>query len=376
MTLFIQKYRLILTFASAALIGLSLNACGENIDLSGAAGLNEPTEEPAANPTDEASSDAQPTEVPPATGQIIFASNRDGQSNQTDLYMASPDGLEITRLTTNALVDEGSAPRLSPDGTRVAFSSTVGDNTDIYVLDIASRMISRVTDALEKDSSPSWSPNGQQIAFESFRDGNLEIYVINADGSNPTRLTNDPAGDSNPVWSPVSNDIVFVSNRFGNSDLFLLSPSGTVSTLTTSPNPDNTPAWSPDGRFIAFASFSGELSNICLIGRDGLHQTCITTRAAEYSAPIWSPDGQWIAINDQETTVLALNPTSGQVIQLSQPDIQPRGMPAWSPDGLRLVFQAQSGGDMEIYSALLPTNEFTRITSIPGYDGEPVWANR
>lgn len=370
MTLFIQKYRHTLVFAIATLLTLVLGACGGNIDLSGAAGA--PTDTPTTNSTEEPGIEAPPTPIPPATGHIIFISERDGQ---LDLYMTSPDGVELTRLTTNAAIDNSSSPRLSPDGSKVAFSSTVSDNTDIYVLDIANGAVTRVTDAQERDSSPSWSPNGQQLAFESFRDGNLEIYIANIDGSNQVRLTNDPAGDSNPVWSPVSNEILFVSNRFGNSDLLLVDLNGVISPLTTSSTPDNTPAWSPDGRFIVFASFTGELSDICLIGRDGLNQVCITARAAEYSIPVWSPDGQWIAVNDQ-TNILALNPISGQVIQLSQPGIEPRGVPAWSPDGLRLVFQVQSGGDNEIYSALILTNEFTRITSVPGYDGEPLWIAR
>jgi len=374
MTLFLKKHRNILTFLGVTLVALTLSACGSSgIDLSGAAGA--PTETASANPTEEvAPVEILPTPIPLATGKIIFASNREG--GQSDLYMASPDGTEVVRLTTDAAVDGSNAPRLSPDGTKIAFTSTINNNTDIYVLDIASGIISRVTDAQEKDSSPSWSPNGQQIAFESFRDGNLEIYLVSVDGSNPTRLTNDPAGDSNPVWSPVSNDIVFSSNRFGNSDLFLLSPNGAVSTLTTNPAPDNNPAWSPDGNFIAFASFSADLSIICIIGRDGLNQLCITPIPDQYSAPAWSPDGQWLALNNQTSIQLFSTNGDGNIIQLSQPGIEPRGVPAWSPDGLRLVFQAQSGGDMEIYHALIPTNEFTRVSTITGYDGEPVWSPR
>jgi TolB protein len=375
MNSFIQKHKTILTLVGASLFVMTLSACSGtgDIDLSGAAGS--PDETQVANSTEEvpATEVIPPTPVPPATGHIIFASNRNGQ---TDLYMTSPDGVELTRLTSSIALDGSSTPRISPDGAKIAFSATVDSNTDIYILDIASGAVSRVTDAQEKDSSPSWSPTGQQLAFESFRDGNLEIYVVNADGSNPTRLTNDPSGDSNPVWSPVSNDIVFVSNRFGNSDLFLLSPNGAVATLTTSPTPDNTPAWSPDGNFIAFASFSGELSNICIIGRDGLNQVCITSSPAEYSVPVWSPNGEWIATNDQ-TNIQLHNirdtSTENKVILLSQPGIEPRGIPSWSPDGLRIVFQAQTEGDMEIYQALTLTNGFTRITTIPGYDGEPLW---
>lgn len=375
MTIFIQTHRKIITLAAAALIALTLGACsGGNIDLSGAAG--QPTSTPITDTAQAAPvAEVQPALPPPATGHIIFTSDRDGQ---TDLYMSTPDGIELTRLTTNAALD-GATPRISPDGSKIAFSSTQNNNTDIYVLDIASGNINRVTDAQEKDASPSWSPDGQQIAFESFRDGNLEIYIANSDGSNPIRLTNDPAGDSNPVWSPVSNDILFVSNRFGNSDLFLLSPNGSVSTLTTSPAPDNTPVWSPDGSFVAFQSFAGELSNICIIGRDGLNQACITPNLAKYDTPVWSQNGEQIASNVVQADVYGIqvfNIRDGSIVALSQPGIEPRGTPAWSPDGLRLVFQAESGDDMEVYQAVIATNEFTRVTTMPGYDGEPVWASR
>lgn len=373
MTPFNKKQINFLTYAGIiGFAALTLSACGtSNIDLSGAAGAPTQTEAPVT--TEEVpATEVAPTPIPPATGRIIFASNRDGQN---DLYITSPDGIEITRLTTNAALDSSSTPRLSPNGTMVAFSSTVNGNTDIYLLEIASGAIRRVTDALEKDSSPSWSPNGQQLAFESFRDGNLEIYVVNADGTNPTRLTNDSAGDSNPVWSPVSNEIVFVSNRFGNADLFLLGLNGSVSLLTTNPAPDSTPAWSPDGSMIAYAAFTGELSDICLIGRDGLNQSCITQGSAEYSTPVWSQTGEWIAVSDP-TSIHVYKISDKSLIQLSQPGIEPRGIPAWSPDGLRLVFQAESGGDMELYHAHILTNEFIRVTSILGYDGKPLWASR
>jgi TolB protein len=373
MTPFNKKQLNFLSYAGiVGFAALTLSACGSgNIDLSGAAGAPTQTEAPVT--TEEVpATEVPPTPIPPATGRIIFASNRDGGN---DLYITSPDGNEITRLTANASIDSSSTPRLSPDGTLVAFSSTINGNTDIYLLEIASGAIRRITDAAEKDSSPSWSPNGQQLAFESFRDGNLEIYIVNVDGSNLTRLTNDPSGDSNPVWSPVSNEIIFISGRFGNSDLLLVTPNGNISTLTTSPTPENTPAWSPDGSTIAYAAFTGELSDICLIGRDGLNQTCITQGSAVYSTPVWSQNGEWIAVSDP-TSIHVYNINNKSLVQLSQPGIEPHGIPAWSPDGLRLVFQAESGGDMELYHAHILTNEFVRVTSISGYDGRPLWASR
>jgi len=203
--------------------------------------------------------------------------------------------------------------------------------------------------------------------------------MANADGSNTVRLTNDPAGDSSPIWSPVANEIAFVSNRFGNSDILLLGLNGSISTLTTNFAPDSAPAWSPDGSMIAFKTYSGELVNLCLINRDALGQRCVTEFASEYGAPVWSPDGAWLAASAKQSTgygISLFNTVDGSTLQLYSVGVEPRGDPIWSPDGTRLAFQAESGGDMELYIALVPTNEFARLTSIPAYDGQPVWTHQ
>ncbi|MDP1547708.1 MAG: hypothetical protein Q8L87_16995 [Anaerolineales bacterium] len=323
----------------------------------------EPTEPPTA------------TSIPAPFGSIIFVSNRDGNMS---LYKTTPDGVQQIRLTASNSEDIN--PVISPDRTRLAFVSTINDNTDIYILDLNTLITTRVTTAPERDAAPSWSPNGQQLVFESFRDGNLEIYITNVDGSNQTRLTNDAAGDSNPVWSPVNNEIVFVSNRFGNSDILLLSPNGQVSPLTTTAAADSAPAWSPDGRFVAFKAAVGDLSNLCIIGRDAMNQVCISSIPSEFGYPVWSPNGQWIAVQARQSDgygITAFNIVDGTIQQLSAPGINVRGNPAWSPDGLRLVFQAQeTNGDMELFMVTAPTNEFTRLTTTVSYDGEPLWSDK
>ncbi|HNH27717.1 MAG TPA: hypothetical protein PLR93_11885, partial [Anaerolineales bacterium] len=91
MTLFLQKHRHIFTLAGAILLALAVSACGENIDLSGAAGLGNSTDVAATDvvATEETAVVAEAptaTPLPAATGHIIFASNRDGQ---TDLYMTT-----------------------------------------------------------------------------------------------------------------------------------------------------------------------------------------------------------------------------------------------------------------------------------------------
>lgn len=372
MNLITTKQKNILVSAAFAFVSLALGACTSTTDIAGpaAAGLSEtetPTEAPTENPPAEIPT---ATPIPAASGHIIFTSDRDGTN---DLYMVTPDGAETTRLTVGAGMDESGIPQLSPDGSRVAFAATIGNNTDIYVVDLASKAVSRITDAQGRDSSPSWSPDGTQIVFESFRDGNLEIYAVNADGSNTTRLTNAQDGDSNPVWAPNSNDIVFYTTRFGNSDLSLTSPTGSYATLTTNPGPDNNPAWSPDGSRIAYLEFSGDLANICIIGRDGANQKCISPNPGNYQTPVWSPDGNWIAAVEG-TSIHIISVADGQVQELSQAGVEPHGIPAWSSDGLRLAFQASANSNMELFQVLILTNEFTQITAAPGFDGKPIWS--
>jgi Tol biopolymer transport system component len=365
-----------ITTALLILAGVA-SACvpTENI-LPGVAGFE--TEMPAPEPEVEAlpTEPPTPTPVPPPFGHIVFVSNRDGQMN---LYMTTPDGADVTRLTNAGFED--STPRLSPDGTRVAFVSTVNGNMDVYVLDLLSRAITRITDAIEKDSSPSWSPDGVRLVFESFRDRNFEIYIANADGSNQIRLTDDPAGDTSPAWSPNDNLIAFVSNRFGNSNILLLTPNGSVSSLTTSRASDSTPAWSPNGNMVAFKTSAADtsLSDICLINRDGLGERCLTEIPAEYSSPVWSPNGEWLAATVKQGSQYGIhifNVNDNTVVKLSAEGVEPRGIPAWSPDGIRLAFQAQVDGNMEIYTVLIATSEFTRITFHPAHDGSPVWTAR
>jgi Tol biopolymer transport system component len=375
MNIWLNKKQKLVAIISLFFGALTLSACGSGTseNLIGVGGLaDEPTASAAVETAEPVVEVPTETPIPMPSGHIVFVSDRDGVMN---LYMASPDGVEQIRLTLSDAKD----PSVSPDGTKVAFVSTVDNNMDIYILDIPSRNITRVTDALEKDSAPSWSPDGSRLAFESFRDGNFEIYITNIDGSNVIRLTNDPAGDSNPIWSPRSDEIAFVSNRFGNADILILTTNGSVSTLTTNVAPDSAPAWSPDASMIAFKTYSDTLANICLIGRDGLNQRCVTTAPSEYSAPIWSPNGATVAVSAKQSAghgITIFNISDGSVVELNSASVEPLGTPIWSPDGLRVAFQAQTEGNMELYMATVATNEFLRITSTPAFDGEPAWTSQ
>ena len=82
-------------------------------------------------------------------------------------------------------------------------------NSDIYTMELDSRIVERITVHSSIDTSPSFSPDGKFIAFNSDRSGLQQIYVMRSDGSNVKRITFGKGIYGTPVWSPRGDLIAF-----------------------------------------------------------------------------------------------------------------------------------------------------------------------
>ena len=111
--------------------------------------------------------------------------------------MMNADGSNVVQLT-NIPDRTNLYPAVSPDGTKVVFSSqlTSVNEGDIYIMNIDGTDQRRLTSTVALNNIPSFCPDNEHIVYESDQDGNANIYVMNEDGSNPTRLTNDPGEDT------------------------------------------------------------------------------------------------------------------------------------------------------------------------------------
>ena len=150
------------------------------------------------------------------------------------------------------------APRFSPDGSKVAFSVERGGNTDIFVMDLRSRVTARLTVDPAIDTSPSFSPDGGRIVFNSDRSGQPEIYVMGADGSNPRRISFGQGRYTTPVWSPTGEFIAF-TKQDSEFHIGVMKPDGSDERILTSGFLDEAPAWAPNGRVLIFARRGGDL---------------------------------------------------------------------------------------------------------------------
>ena len=291
--------------------------------------------------------------------QIVFTSSRD-DDNQ-DIWVISPDGSGLTRLTNDPW--HSVAPAISPDGTKIAFTSQRTDPDrdppgpgppDIYVMNADGSSVVNLTGNVVKsigikaaNVAPAWSPDGSKIAFASDRDSdvNVDIFVMNADGTKPVNLTNNPFHDNLPTWSADGTKIAFESSRdFDSSiEIYAMNADGTAPTrLTTrlaSPGTNSggsgQPAFSPNGTKIAFvtrvsAAFPGSTNEIWVMNADGSNPVSLS---------------QYPANNDY---------------------------PAWSPDGTRMVFTANALEDLFVMNA--DGSNPTNLTNHPGRYQRPAWS--
>ena len=269
-----------------------------------------------------------------AESRIFFISQRSGHK---EVWAMDYDGAGQEQLTHSNSI--ALSPRVSPDGSRVAFSGLAADSWQIqmYSLDLG-KLVSSPRYAGD-NFSPAWSSDGSKVSFSSsMRNGDPEIYVADATGGGLKRLTAFKGSDVSPVFNPKTNaQIAWVSGRTGLPQIFIMDADGSNVQQITTEGYAVSPSWSPNGLLLAFSWI-------------------------RHYGP-GAPGGQDIYIMDV---------ASRQFVQLTH-DTGRNDFPSWSPDGRHIVFQSTRTGTEQIWTMLADGTHQQQLTR-NGRNSMPNWS--
>jgi TolB protein len=268
-----------------------------------------------------------------AETQIFYVSSRGGHK---EIWAMDYDGANQHPVTTLGSISL--SPHISPDGSRLAFSSFTGSAWEIRMFSFdLNRMVSFPRFG-GTNTTPSWSPDGKRLAFSSSRSGHSELYVVDQSGGNLHRITDTRGPNVSPTWNrKTGSEIAWASKRGDVPQIFVMGADGTNAQQVTDQGYAISPAWSPNGQFLVFSWMR------------------------RYGPG--APGSQDLYIMDV---------ANKQWVQLTH-DGGRNDFPSWSPDGRHIVFQSNRSGSLQIWTMLADGTDQKQLTT-SGSNSEPDWS--
>jgi TolB protein len=179
------------------------------------------------------------------------------------------------------------SPTFLPDGD-MAVTLAIKGQPDIYRLSKSFKVMEPLADSRSIEVSPSFDSKGLRMAFVSDSRGNPHIFVKEMSTGEVKRVTFEGKYNTSPCLSPDGRYIAFSRQLPGGHKIFVHDLiTGQEKQITFGPGSDEDPAFGPDGYFIAFSSNRGGQYQIYLTTRHGDEPKLVPTGAGEATAPSW-----------------------------------------------------------------------------------------
>jgi Tol biopolymer transport system component len=182
-------------------------------------------------------------------------------------------------------------------------------DTSLYIINADGTGLKQLMNIPGADLEPAWSPDGKRIAFTSIRDGNNQIYLFDVDTEAVIRLTQPDVNieNSQPAWSPDGKQIAYMAKRVGTYQVWVMSDTGQDNVQVVRSGQslwDYAPAWSADGKVIVF----DQRPRDNLLTRPWLMSIQYPDAGAatrlNFQTPIedveFSPDGLWLVCEGRD----------------------------------------------------------------------------
>ncbi len=267
-------------------------------------------------------------------------------------------------------------------GTHIYFTSNRTGHTEIWVMDPDGKNQRAITHFNSISIEPAVSPDGSKIAFTSYAHGTPGIFVFSVDPLRDLRFYNQSASvNSSASFTPDGKQIIYSSSAPGSRccRIFLANLDGTgfraISSLTTI---ETEPKVNPKtGTEVVFTSGRSGPQQVYKMNTDGADLERLSNGTGEAGNAVWHPDGQKIAFAwtkgfaEQAWNIFIMDVVSKQPVQLTHGEGK-NEQPTWAPDGAHLAFASTRHGKYQIYTMLADGTHVQQLTTL-GTNDRPFW---
>ncbi|HWC00721.1 MAG TPA: hypothetical protein VG672_28640, partial [Bryobacteraceae bacterium] len=224
--------------------------------------------------------------------RIYFVSDRTGHKEVWSMEADGSDQKRITQYNSLSIM-----PAVSPDGTKIAFTSFTKVYPGIFIFSVETgRPLRFYNQRASMNATPDFTPDGKHIVFSSTLSGWAQIYIADLDGGNLRRISSTRTIQVEPKVNPkTGSDLVYVGGPEP-EQIYRMNMDGvSVERLTTGEGQATNPSWHPDGQIIAFSWTRGYAPgnfNIFLMDVATRSFTQLTHGAGRNENPTWAPDGR------------------------------------------------------------------------------------